>query len=90
MITCTALAPQKLAELEVAKMSMVKEAPPAPVPVEESKSGEAIPIPPPKALKRISLKIARTTTVGAFKQMLQLQLQKVAGMQESDQIEIDL
>ncbi len=90
MITCTALAPQKLAELEVAAMSIVKEAPPAPVPPEESKSGEASPIPPPKALKRISLKIARTTTVGAFKQMLQLQLQQVAGMQESDQIEIDL
>ena len=90
MMTCTALAPQKLAELEVAAMSIVKEAPPAPEPVEESKSEEASPIPPPKALKRLSLKIARTTTVGAFKQMLQLQLQKVAGMQESDQIEIDL
>ena len=90
MITCTALAPQKLAELQVAAMSIVKEVPPAPVPVEESKSGEASPIPPSKTLKRISLKIARTTTVGAFKQMLQLQLQQVAGMQESDQIEIDL
>ena len=90
MMTCTALAPQKLAELEVAAMSIVKEAPPAPEPVEESKSGEASPIPPPKALKRLSLKIARTTTVGAFKQMLQLQLQQVAGMQDSDQIEIDL
>ena len=91
MITCTALAPQKLAELQVAAMSIVKEAPPAPVPMEESKSGAISSfIPTPKAPKRLSLKIARTTTVGAFKQMLQLQLQQVAGMQDSDQIEIDL
>jgi hypothetical protein len=91
MITCTALAPQKLAELEIAAMSIVKEAPSAPVPMEESKSGAIIsPIPAPKLPKRLSLKISRTTTVGAFKQMLQLQLQQVAGMQDSDQIEIDL
>ncbi len=83
MLNYSALAPQKVSELQVAEMSIVKEAPPAPDPA-------ADPAPKPQAPKRISLKISRTTTVGDFKKMLQLQLQQVAGMQDSEEIEIDL
>lgn len=83
MINYSALAPQKISELQVAEMSIVKEAPPAPDPAVD-------PTPKPKAPKRISLKISRQTTVGDLKKMLQLQLQQVAGMQDSEEIEIDL
>ena len=81
------LFPQKLSELQVAEMSVVKEAPPAPAPMPP---GSPIPPPEPKVPKRLSLKISRQTTVGDFKKMLQVQLQQVAGMQDSDEIEIDL
>ena len=88
MINNTALAPQKLSELQVAGMSIVKEAPPAPEPTDDT-DDSPLPTPVPKPPKRLSLKISRQTTVGDFKKMLQLQLQQVAGMQDSDEIEID-
>lgn len=93
MINYTALVPQKMSELQVAEMSIVKEAPPAPEPTPPpGPGGSTAPTPPPlpKPPKRLSLKISRNTTVGAFKKMLQLQLQQVAGMQDSEEIEIDL
>ncbi len=83
----TVLAPQKRSELQVAEMSIVKEAPPAPAPVPP---GTPTPAPESKLPKRLSLKIPRNTTVGDFKKMLQVQLQQVAGMQDSDEIEIDI
>jgi predicted nucleic acid-binding Zn-ribbon protein len=89
----TALVPQKMAELLVAEMSILKEAPPAPEPTPTPiprGSSASSPTPAPKPPKRLSLKISRRTTVGDFKKMLQLQLQQVAGMQDSDEIEIDL
>ena len=88
MINNTALAPQKLSELQVAGMSIVKEAPPAPEPTDDT-NDSPLPTPIPKPPKRLSLKISRQTTVGDFKKMLQLQLQQVAGMRDSDEIEID-
>ena len=88
MINNTALAPQKLSELQVAGMSIVKEAPPAPEPTDDTDDSPS-PTPVPKPPKRLSLKISRQTTVGDFKKMLQLQLQQVAGMRDSDEIEID-
>lgn len=93
MINYTALVPQKMSELQVAEMSVVKEAPPKLEPTPPPGSGGAsvpTPTPVPKHPKRLSLKISRNTTVGAFKKMLQLQLQQVAGMQDSEEIEIDL
>lgn len=90
----TALVPQKLSELQVAEMSVVKEAPPAPVQVQTVAETEDFKIPAPisviKPTKRVSLKIAQKTTVGDFKKMLQIQLTQLAGMQDSDEIEIDL
>ena len=88
MINNTALAPQKLSELQVTGMSIVKEAPPVPEPTDDTDDSPS-PIPFPKVPKRLSLKISRRTTVGDLKKMLQLQLQQVAGMQDSDEIEID-
>jgi len=93
MINNTSLAPQKMSELEMASMSIVKEAPPAlePPVVTPGSEGTAIPTPTPapKLPKKLSLKISRQTTVGEFKKMLQIQLQQVAGMQDADEIEID-
>lgn len=93
MINNTALVPQKVSELQVAGMSIVKEAPPTQEPVLIPEPGDPpvpTPTPVPKPPKRLSLKISRLTTVGDFKKMLQLQLQQVAGMQDSDEIEIEL
>lgn len=88
MINNTALVPHKLSELEVAGMSIVKEAPPALEPTLDPDELPS-PTPVPKIPKRLSLKISHQTTVGEFKRLLQLQLQQVAGMQDSDEIEID-
>lgn len=84
----TALVTNKLSELQVVEMSIVKEAPPPPT-KEKRESGGGSP-PPPKTPKKLSLKIVRNTTVGDFKKMLQVQLQQVAGMHDTDEIEIDL
>jgi hypothetical protein len=93
MINNTALVPHKLSELEVAGMSIVKEAPSAPEhtpdPGPEDSPTPNQPTAAPKPPKRLSLKISRQTTVGEFKKMLQLQLQQVAGMKDSDEVEID-
>ncbi len=93
MINNTSLAPQKLSELEVASMSIVKEAPQVPEPPVATPGSEgtatSTPTPAPKLPKKLSLKISRQTTVGEFKKMLQIQLQQVAGMQDADEIEID-
>ena len=83
------LVQQKLSELQVAEMSVVKEAPPTPVPA-QTDAGTPTPTPSPKTPKRLSLNISPKTTVGDFKKMFQIQLQQLAGMQDSDEIEIDL
>jgi len=93
MINYTTLAPNKISELQVAEMSIVKQVPPTPEPMPipgPEDSPEPKPNPSPKPPKRLSLKISRRTTVGDFKKMLQLQLQQIAGMLDSDEIEIDL
>lgn len=94
MINNTSLVPHKLSELEVAGMSIVKEAPPAPelpvaIPGSEGPTTLIQPQVVPKLPKKLSLKISHHTTVGEFKKMLQIQLQHVAGMQDADEIEID-
>ena len=83
MNSYTALVPTKLAELQLAEMSIVKVAPQI-----TAKPNEKIEI--SKTIKKLSLKIDRKTTVGDFKKMLQYQLQQVAGMQDKDEIEIEL
>jgi hypothetical protein len=95
MNSYTDLVQQKLSELQVAEMSVVKEAPPTPVPAPAQTgaipgAGTPTPTPIPKTPKRLSLNISPKTTVGDFKKMFQIQLQQLAGMQDSDEIEIDL
>jgi len=89
MIYYTELVPNKMSELQVAEMSIITEAP-KPVP---SPSPGGSPLPSstsvPKPPKRLLLKISRKTTVGDYKKMLQLQLQQMVGMQDTDEIEID-
>jgi hypothetical protein len=89
MISYTALAPQKLAELQVAEMSIGKEAPPAPAPLPAGNgAGDSSPAQAPKIPRRVSLKISPKTTVGEFKKMLQVQLQQVAGLPDTEMIEV--
>lgn len=93
MNSYTDLVQQKHSELQVAEMSVVKEAPPTPVPAQTGATadvGNPSPTPSPKTPKRLSLNISPKTTVGDFKKMFQIQLQQLAGMQDSDEIEIDL
>jgi hypothetical protein len=73
------LAPSKEAELQIIKGSFVKEAPAPPKPGE------------PKKPKKISLSIPKKVmTTKAYRNILALQLQKMAGMDNDEEIEISI